>query len=171
MGAILYHFDWFGLGCDLWRRGRNFAYGQIAEDLWRRKNSAMSLSQACLKNLKLERKCDLIFWWPKDPLNVPGQTICDMGQWEDRCTQKGGSMRHVDWTGAWTTPKQHTHTHFQNLNTLSPTIHVWCFEFRVLKVLRNTQMFYLVELTLLTCLQIFVYKIASGSPKAWVWVC
>ena len=31
---ILYHFDWFGLGCDLWCRGRNFAYGQIAEDLW-----------------------------------------------------------------------------------------------------------------------------------------
>jgi len=29
-------------------------------------------------------------------------------------------------------------------------------------------MFYLVELTLLTCLWIFVYKIASGSPKAWV---
>jgi len=25
------------------------------------KNSAMSLSQACLKDLKLERKCDLIF--------------------------------------------------------------------------------------------------------------
>jgi len=25
------------------------------------KNSAMLLSQACLKNLKLERKCDLIF--------------------------------------------------------------------------------------------------------------
>jgi len=44
------------------------------------KNSAMSLLQACLKNLKLEQKCDLIFWWPKDPLNVPGQTICDMGQ-------------------------------------------------------------------------------------------
>jgi len=64
-----------------------------------------------------------------------------------------------------------THTHFKNLNTLSPTIRARCFEFGVLKVLRNTQMFYLVELTLLTCLRIFVYKIASGSPKAWVWVC
>jgi len=64
-----------------------------------------------------------------------------------------------------------THTHFKNLNTLSPTIRARCFEFGVLKVLRNTQMFYLAELTLLTCLRIFVYKIASDSPKAWVWVC
>ena len=64
----------------------------------------------------------------------------------------------------------HTHT-FKNINTLPPTIRARCFEFRVLKVLRNTQMFYLVELTLLTCLRIFVYKIASGSPKAWIWVC
>jgi len=48
-----------------------------------------------------------------------------------------------------------THTHFKNLNTLSPTIRARCFEFGVLKVLRNTQMFYLVELTLLTCLRIF----------------
>ena len=39
---------------------------------------------------------------------------------------------------------------------------MWCFEFGVLKVLENTQMFYLVELTLFTCLRIFVYKIASG---------
>jgi len=31
---VLYHFNWFGLGCDLWCCGRNFAYGQIAEDLW-----------------------------------------------------------------------------------------------------------------------------------------
>ena len=53
-------------------------------------------------------------------------------------------------------------------NTHTPTIHARCFEFGVLKVLENTQMFYLVELTLLTCSQIFVYKIASGSPKAWV---
>ena len=30
--------------------------------------------------------------------------------WEDQCTRKGGSMRCVNWTGAWTTPKQHTHT-------------------------------------------------------------
>jgi len=30
---VLYHFDWFGLGCDLWCRGWNFAYGQIVEDL------------------------------------------------------------------------------------------------------------------------------------------
>jgi len=51
-----------------------------------------------------------------------------------------------------------SHTHFKNLNTLSPTILVWCFEFGVLKVLENTQMFCLVELTLLTVSQIFVYK-------------
>ena len=25
---ILYHFDWFGLGCDLWPDGRNFGYVQ-----------------------------------------------------------------------------------------------------------------------------------------------
>jgi len=52
--------------------------------LWRicdiEKNLAMSLSQACLKNLKLKQKCDLILWQPKDPLNVPSQTVCDMGQ-------------------------------------------------------------------------------------------
>jgi len=111
-----------------------------------------------------------------DPFDCPNWSFCSAedaacAQWEDQCTWKGGSMRRMDWTGAWTTPKQHTHTHFQNLNTLSPTICARCFEFRVLKVLRNTQMFYLVELTLLTCLRIFVYKIASGSPKAWVWVC
>jgi len=39
-----------------------------------------------------------------------------------------------------------THTHTKNLNTLSPTTHAWYFEFRVLKVLENTQMFYLAEL-------------------------
>ena len=26
--AVLYHFDWFGLGCDLWPDGRNFGYVQ-----------------------------------------------------------------------------------------------------------------------------------------------
>ena len=28
MSCILYHFDWFGLGCDLWPDGRNFGYVQ-----------------------------------------------------------------------------------------------------------------------------------------------
>ena len=104
--------------------------------------------------------------WQRWPMRTRGWR-----RWEDQCTRKEGSVRRVDWTGAWTTPKQHTHTHFKNLNTLSPTIRARCFEFGVFKVLRNTQMFYLVELTLLTCLRIFVYKIASGSPKAWVWIC
>ena len=40
--------------------------------------------------------------WPSWPMHTH--------QWEDRCTRKGGSVRRVDWTGAWTTPKQHTHT-------------------------------------------------------------
>jgi len=44
-----------------------------------------------------------------------------------------------------------SHTHTKNLNTLSPTTRVWYFKFWVLKVLENTQMFYVVELTLLTC--------------------
>jgi len=38
--------------------------------------------------------------------------------WEDQCTQKGGSVQCVDWTGVWTTPKQHTHTHFKTFKTL-----------------------------------------------------
>ena len=76
--------------------------------------------------------------------------------WEDQCMQEWGNVRCANWTGAWTTPKQHTHT--LNLNTLSPTIRARCFEFRVLKVLENTQMFCIVELTLLTVSQIFVYK-------------
>jgi len=41
-------------------------------------------------------------------------------RWEDQCTWKGGSVRCVDWTGAWTTPKQHTHTHFKTLTHLHP---------------------------------------------------
>jgi len=41
-------------------------------------------------------------------------------QWEDRCMWKGGSVRCVDWTAAWTTPKQHTHTHFKTLTHLHP---------------------------------------------------
>jgi len=46
------------------------------------------------------------------------------------------------------------------------------FEFGVLKVLENTEMFCLVELTLLICFTNFLcIKIASGSPKAWIWVC
>ena len=39
-----------------------------------------------------------------------GTWVRFLSPWEDRCTRKGGSVRRVDWTGAWTTPKQHTHT-------------------------------------------------------------
>ena len=59
---------------------------------------------------------------------------------EDESMQKGGSVQHMNQTGAWTTPKQHTHT--KNLNTLSPTIHAQYFEFGVLKVLENTQILF-----------------------------
>jgi len=45
------------------------------------KNSVMSLSQACLKNLKLEQKCDLIFWQPKDPLNAPTRPSVTRDRW------------------------------------------------------------------------------------------
>jgi len=43
-------------------------------------------------------------------------------QWEDWCMQKGGSMWCMNWTGAWTTPKQHTltHTHFKTLTHFHP---------------------------------------------------
>jgi len=97
----------------------------------------------------------------KDEDNNQGDTATNQwadheDQWEDQCTQEQGNVRHANWTGARTTPKQHTHT--LNLNTLSPTIHARYFEFRVLKVLENTQMFYLVELTLLIVSRIFVYK-------------
>jgi len=48
-----------------------------------------------------------------------------------------------------------THTHTLNLNTLSPTICVLCFEFRVLKVLENTQMFCLVDFNFIDCFMNF----------------
>jgi len=48
-----------------------------------------------------------------------------------------------------------THTHTLSLNTLSPTIHVQCFEFGVLKVLENTQMFYVVEFNFIDCFMNF----------------
>ena len=68
--------------------------------------------------------------------------------------ERGGACNA--WTEQVREPHlNNTHTHFKNLNTLSPAIRAQCFEFGVLKVLRNTQMFYLVELTLLTCLRIF----------------
>jgi len=53
---------------------------------------------------------------PAPRINHP----CQWNQWEVWCTRKGGSVRRVDWTGAWTTPKQHTHTLLKTLTHFHP---------------------------------------------------
>jgi len=65
--------------------------------------------------------------------------------------EKTGACGKGEVCDAWTEQVcephlNNSHTHTKNLNTLSPTTHVQHFEFGVLKVLENTQMFYLVEL-------------------------
>jgi len=66
------------------------------------------------------RGCLLSPWCLLTPIILAcSKRECE-GCWEDRCTWKGGSVRRVDWTGAWTTPKQQTHTHFKTLTHFHP---------------------------------------------------
>jgi len=99
------HWSWNGLEWNrCWCRASNV--GGI--DIWGKKimvvagRSASVWSQHILNETRSSPPVLLLKTIPLEALNVALRRLVHV--------ERGGSVRHVDWTGAWTTPKQHTHT-------------------------------------------------------------
>ena len=92
--------------------------------------------------------------------HFPTKCVCHRQHWEDHDTREWEIMWRAIWTGAWTTPKQHTHTNLKYDHPLYVHGTSSSGFSRYSNVLSNRNQLYW-----LFC-EFLCIKIASGSPKA-----